>query len=55
MKVVLFCGGLGLRLRPLRADPKPTYTFHVVRSQDDGIVERIDDVNAPISGSTAAT
>jgi glucose-1-phosphate cytidylyltransferase len=25
---------------------KPTYTFHVVRSQDDGIVERIDDVNA---------
>jgi glucose-1-phosphate cytidylyltransferase len=25
---------------------KPTYTFHVVRSQDDGTVERIDDVNA---------
>jgi glucose-1-phosphate cytidylyltransferase len=25
---------------------KPTYTFHVVRSTDDGTVERIDDVNA---------
>ncbi len=24
---------------------KPTYTFHVVNTQDDGTVERIDDVN----------
>jgi glucose-1-phosphate cytidylyltransferase len=25
---------------------RPTYTFHVVRAQDDGTVERIDDVNS---------
>jgi glucose-1-phosphate cytidylyltransferase len=25
---------------------KPTYTFHVVKSQEDGTVDRIDDVNA---------